>query len=812
MSKSKVDDGSKRKLFDDEGDEGSSDDSSSSNNNNSSDSSHAGSSPDNIGQKKKRGILMNQKDENPTELKISSSYAKEYTSRKQREELRSKQQRNGGRDLLNDLDRDDYDSEGSDSSSSSEEDEDGTLITPSMNLKFLKTIKALRSKESSVYNKETQFFEDGDEDGEDDDDDEGNAGKDKKSAKRKSPMHFKDVVRHQILEQIDAEEEGNKGDFDDNEKVGDSSSRHRLNYNEQQEELRKAFLKESKMPDDGSSSDYDDENGSDQNWMVVKKKHTPTAESDGDDDDVAEKELIQELQNSSNSRSSTMFVDPRGEIEDGDRFLLDYIKNKKWIDKSYKDDGDDSDDGNEGADDGDRGDGGGIDGDDESSLDDIDRADDFEANYNFRFEQAAAETATSGAAYSVQSYARGQTMNTLRRKDETRRDKRLARKERKIAERKAKEEELKRLKNAKKEEMNQKLSQIKSILGEVDGDAIDEDAIMTMLEGDYDPDKFQKAMESAYGDSFYERDETEWKTDNDVRESLKKDDDGDALVGQDDLDGGLYDGDYEDGEDEDDGDAEYHEENNDDYDASEEIEANSEFVDEETSKLERKLKSKMQEELYKLDYEDIVAGMPTRFKYRQVEPNNYGLTTEEILLARDTTLKQYVSLKKLAPYGEYEHAVGSKKRRRFREALMQELQDEEDETHASEPAETIEETNAEEGDSNEPQKKKRRRLKKGKKKSSKIDVADDKAEPGNSETNQEDPAAQPETKRKRRKKGKKGDEKTDDAPVVADSQDGKDPAEKLDKYKTRDLQYKKKKKKRKKIAGVSASRLASYGL
>ena len=69
----------------------------------------------------------------------------------------------------------------------------------------------------------------------------------------------------------------------------------------------------------------------------------------------------------------------------------------------------------------------------------------------------------------------------------------------------------------------------------------------------------------------------------------------------------------------------------------------------------------MLDELYKLDYEHIIAGMPTRFKYRKVEPNNYGLSTEEILFARDTTLKNYVSLKKMAPYCEGgEHHVQSK--------------------------------------------------------------------------------------------------------------------------------------------------------
>jgi len=55
------------------------------------------------------------------------------------------------------------------------------------------------------------------------------------------------------------------------------------------------------------------------------------------------------------------------------------------------------------------------------------------------------------------------------------------------------------------------------------------------------------------------------------------------------------------------------------------------------------LKEKMLDELYKLDYEYLIGIMPTRFKYRKVESNTYGLSTGDILFSRDTTLKQFDS-------------------------------------------------------------------------------------------------------------------------------------------------------------------------
>lgn len=65
--------------------------------------------------------------------------------------------------------------------------------------------------------------------------------------------------------------------------------------------------------------------------------------------------------------------------------------------------------------------------------------------------------------------------------------------------------------------------------------------------------------------------------------------------------------------------------------------------------------SKSLDEYFQLDYEDIIGGdLPTRFKYRSVKPNDYGIPASVILSKSSKELNQMVSIKKLRPYRDEE--------------------------------------------------------------------------------------------------------------------------------------------------------------
>ncbi|KAK9932244.1 hypothetical protein M0R45_019490 [Rubus argutus] len=122
-----------------------------------------------------------------------------------------------------------------------------------------------------------------------------------------------------------------------------------------------------------------------------------------------------------------------------------------------------------------------------------------------------------------------------------------------------------------------------------------------------------------------------------------------------------------------DGDYKEKEEEEDEVD-KEEVEKVSEEVKQEKKRklaiLER-AKKEMMDEYYKLDYEDTIGDLRTRFKYAKIKPNRYGLSTATILMVDEKELNQYVPLKKLAPFKETEWKVSSSKRNEIKKRVKE---------------------------------------------------------------------------------------------------------------------------------------------
>ncbi|TIB13798.1 hypothetical protein E3P89_01653 [Wallemia ichthyophaga] len=606
------------------------------------------------------------------DLSINKEFADRFTHNHKRAELQRLQEK--------------YKEESDESSDSdqSDEDEQGDQLTPDIDAALLKTLSLLKSKDPSIYSDKKVFEE------------EQAALKDKAAqltSKRTKlsgkPVTLADFERQKLL----------KGDFGSDEEGDDDNNPVTLPTHAQEQRNLKKEVTSAFHSGNDDNEDQDDflkpksvEDDDDFQSRNSYKKFL--LDNVGEDeirkalglDDVRISSTQQEIDNASNpnptkeekklAKKAAKSEKPDNQEKSlktpskayqkakDDQFLMDYILNQGWMPGSSTSVPKDVPISNQkAAEKGHSFNLSGANADNELLEDDDDfedYADDFEHRYNFRFEEPNADD--------IKTHSR-QLESTVRRSDNKRKEQRASKKERKEVEKRQREEDLKRLKSLKKDDIKSRLA------------AIGEDAAKFEhldLDAEFDPEAHDKAMRDAYENEYdeegdegeFDEEKPQWEDDIDIDDIVAQDDP------QDDSTPINMDADYNDQDDQNDGkvtmskrerkkakkkakaDAKgatkegYDEDDVDmDMDADhlthqpQEEEPMPATAEERQAALEKWL-----DEYYKLDYEDTIGDLKTRFKYTNVVPDSYGLNTDEILRADDRDLTRLMRVKRMAPY------------------------------------------------------------------------------------------------------------------------------------------------------------------
>uniref|UniRef100_A0ACD5VQ98 Uncharacterized protein n=1 Tax=Avena sativa TaxID=4498 RepID=A0ACD5VQ98_AVESA len=490
-------------------------------------------------------------------------------------------------------------------------DEDVAAASRRIDRRMLQVISRIRSGDSAIFDEHAKVYSSSSEDEDEDEDEAGAEGEPEGKAKKERPLYLKDVNAQHLLE------EGPEFAA----QIGRGSKYDRIAYDERQKEGLKEFLEaEKKALGDGDGDDDD--------LFMEKQADGDGGDSEEDEDEKQTEELLGEV------------FGKDEELDENEKFLKDYILNRPYLESGVNNNFSLDDIQEEEAD---------IEKWEQHELDHCTRG------YNFRHEEMAASEAP--VTDRVMGHPR-LIEGSVRKKESSRKKQRKSKEERNAQAKQEQAEELKHLKNLKMKEIAEKLEKIWTIAG-IEGDAACKLGADD-LEEDFDPEDYDRKMREMFDEKYYGADEVDPGFGSGVDFALDKPDfdKEDELLGLpkewalDDKEGSTASGEKAISEEKK------------KKRKNKELEGGDEVGEKRNGKIS--LQDEIEkdfDEYYKLDYEDTIGDLKTRFKYRQVQPNSYGLKTWEILQSDDRFLNQYVPIKKLAPYREDEWQVTHHKKK-----------------------------------------------------------------------------------------------------------------------------------------------------
>jgi len=250
-------------------------------------------------------------------------------------------------------------------------------------------------------------------------------------------MYLKDYHRRNLLE----------GDTDNREETTQITT-----YEQEQQALKEAFH----VPIEQDEEDED--------ILKPKQRDKPTEEKQYQAflksalQDEASQKILTQLE----SLASRPVLNLETE-DDNEAFLAKYLLNRGWLDPStempelYEDESEDEK-----------------------------KAEEFETQYNFRFEQPGGTE--------IMTHAR--TLSSSRRGDEKRKRERERKKALKEEQRRKEMEEIARLRNLKRMELEERIRKVEEVAGS--GGWTEKD-----LEGDFDPEEWDKRMQRVFDEDYY---------------------------------------------------------------------------------------------------------------------------------------------------------------------------------------------------------------------------------------------------------------------------------------------------------------------